>query len=389
MKEQMTEQMTELVGILRHSESRRRELEKQSKQKEQTAPMATTPPGSVNGTAKHTADDSNTPLSPVAVPAQKQLKYSAGIVNSPSKGVAALNKQQVKLVPIAQLPIGKKVSISGQSGKLWRWKRSHHQWLLQFKWKWQKPWKLSEMIRHSDETITRARPRPQLLITHKPQKVMWNRLLFFSGFTLTDTVRGPTQLTMQLKAWWDLLRASVLPSHGIDKYMFFIGWLVFGCKFPVPIKWDVNVEVVKLVSEWVSERVATILPGRSEREVSCFSRPSDWRDGVLFYIKICKKDGGSWMPCACFLYVISVCWYRKWQVEWLWFGLLGIILIWHSNLWHCICQLLRCAVRSDIMSYRLHSTKPLLKIIPSIPKWSLSRDSTNDYIRSKKNESTF
>ncbi|KAE8803388.1 Chromosome-associated kinesin KIF4A [Hordeum vulgare] len=172
MKEQMTEQMTELVGILRHSESRRRELEKQSKQKEQTAPMATTPPGSVNGTAKHTADDSNTPLSPVAVPAQKQLKYSAGIVNSPSKGVAALNKQQVKLVPIAQLPIGKKVSISGQSGKLWRWKRSHHQWLLQFKWKWQKPWKLSEMIRHSDETITRARPRPQLLITHKPQKVM-------------------------------------------------------------------------------------------------------------------------------------------------------------------------------------------------------------------------
>ncbi|KAM3274339.1 hypothetical protein ACQJBY_043457 [Aegilops geniculata] len=168
---EMKEQMTELVGIFRHSESRRKELEKQSKQKEQTAPMATTPPGSVNGSAKHTADDSNTPLSPVAVPAQKQLKYSAGIVNSPSKGVAALNKQ-LKMVPIAQLPVGKKVSISGQSGKLWRWKRSHHQWLLQFKWKWQKPWKLSEMIRHSDETITRARPRPQLLITHKPQKVM-------------------------------------------------------------------------------------------------------------------------------------------------------------------------------------------------------------------------
>lgn len=41
---EMKEQMTELVGILRHSESRRRELEKQSKQKEQTAPMATTPP---------------------------------------------------------------------------------------------------------------------------------------------------------------------------------------------------------------------------------------------------------------------------------------------------------------------------------------------------------
>ena len=29
--------------------------------------------------------------------------------------------------------------------------------------------------------------------------------------------------------------------------------------------------------------------------------------GVLFYIKICKKDGGSWMPCACFLYSIIFC----------------------------------------------------------------------------------
>lgn len=40
----MKEQMTELVGILRHSESRRREIEKQLKQREQTAPMATTSP---------------------------------------------------------------------------------------------------------------------------------------------------------------------------------------------------------------------------------------------------------------------------------------------------------------------------------------------------------
>ncbi|KAJ1289073.1 hypothetical protein BS78_02G136900 [Paspalum vaginatum] len=168
---EMKEQMTELVGILRHSESRRREMEKQLKQREQTAPMATTPLKSGNGTNKHSAYDPNTPLSPVAVPAQKQLKYSAGIVNSPSKGIASTNKEQLKMVPIAQLSVGKKVSIAGQSGKLWRWKRSHHQWLLQFKWKWQKPWKLSEIIRHSDEMITRTRPRPQLL-PHKPHRVM-------------------------------------------------------------------------------------------------------------------------------------------------------------------------------------------------------------------------
>ncbi|KAL5201450.1 hypothetical protein ABZP36_035804, partial [Zizania latifolia] len=160
-----------IFNIAADASELRREMEKQLKQREQAAITTNTPPGSGNGSVKHSADDSNTPLSPVAVPAQKQLKYSAGIVNSPNKGVAAFNKQHLKMVPIVQLPVGTKVSISGQSGKLWKWKRSHHQWLLQFKWKWQKPWKLSEMIRHSDETITRARPRPQLL-PHKSQKVM-------------------------------------------------------------------------------------------------------------------------------------------------------------------------------------------------------------------------
>ncbi|KAI5057754.1 hypothetical protein GOP47_0027769 [Adiantum capillus-veneris] len=50
-----------------------------------------------------------------------------------------------------------------QMGKLLRWKRSHERWLLQFKWKWQKPWRLSEWIRHGDESfITRARPSRML-----------------------------------------------------------------------------------------------------------------------------------------------------------------------------------------------------------------------------------
>lgn len=66
------------------------------------------------------------------------------------------------MVPVGQLSM-KKLAVVGQAGKLWRWKRSHHQWLLQFKWKWQKPWRLSEWIRHSDETIMRARPRPHVL----------------------------------------------------------------------------------------------------------------------------------------------------------------------------------------------------------------------------------
>lgn len=68
----------------------------------------------------------------------------------------------MQMVPIGSLSM-KKLATVGQAGKLWRWKRSHHQWLLQFKWKWQKPWRLSEWIRHSDETIMRSRPRPHAL----------------------------------------------------------------------------------------------------------------------------------------------------------------------------------------------------------------------------------
>jgi kinesin family protein 4/21/27 len=58
-----------------------------------------------NCTLKHSADDPSTPLSPVAVPAQKQLKYSAGIVNSPSKGITALNKEQLKVLSDISLSV--------------------------------------------------------------------------------------------------------------------------------------------------------------------------------------------------------------------------------------------------------------------------------------------
>lgn len=82
----------------------------------------------------------------------------------------------MQMIPIGQLSM-KKLAIVGQaSGKLWRWKRSHHQWLVQFKWKWQKPWRLSEWIRHSDETIMRARPRSQAL-----PRIMWIWMLLWSS----------------------------------------------------------------------------------------------------------------------------------------------------------------------------------------------------------------
>nr|XP_009418517.1 PREDICTED: kinesin-like protein KIN-4A isoform X1 [Musa acuminata subsp. malaccensis] len=159
---ELKDQLKELVSLLRLSEARRKEMEKQQNLGGQAVAVAlpASPPVSSNGSLKHSADDTSAPLSPIAVPAQKQLKYTAGIVNSPSKGTVTFDNQPLKMVPIGHLSTGKKLAIIGQGGKLWRWKRSHHQWLLQFKWKWQKPWKLSEWIRHSDQTIMRVRPRP-------------------------------------------------------------------------------------------------------------------------------------------------------------------------------------------------------------------------------------
>ncbi|XP_057720743.1 kinesin-like protein KIN-4A isoform X1 [Arachis stenosperma] len=162
---EMKDQIKELVGLLRQSEIKRKEVEKELKVREHA--VATTleapPSGNSPNSLKHNADEDTGPLSPDSVQAQKQRKYTPGIVNGQVRQSAAFIDESKRMVPIGQLPM-KKLAMAGQaSGKLWRWKRSHHQWLLQFKWKWQKPWRLSELIRHSDETIMRAKPRPRAL----------------------------------------------------------------------------------------------------------------------------------------------------------------------------------------------------------------------------------
>ncbi|VFQ62323.1 unnamed protein product [Cuscuta campestris] len=152
----MKEQMKELIGVLQESEIRRVEIEKQLKLRDQAVAVALATSASGNSN-KHLADEMSCPLSPIPVPAQKQLKYTPGIANTSTRESAAFVDKSLKMVPVGQLSM-KKLAMVGQGGKLWRWKRSHHQWLLQFKWKWQKPWRLSELIRHSDETIMRSRP---------------------------------------------------------------------------------------------------------------------------------------------------------------------------------------------------------------------------------------
>ncbi|KAG4934359.1 hypothetical protein JHK87_048361 [Glycine soja] len=162
---EMKDQIKELVGLLRQSEMKRKEAEKELKVREQdvATTLATPTSGNSPNSLKHYAEDIKEPLSPESLPVQKQRKYMPGITNSQVRESAAFIDQSRRMIPIGQLSM-KKLAVVGQaSGKLWRWKRSHHQWLVQFKWKWQKPWRLSEWIQHSDETIMRARPRSQAL----------------------------------------------------------------------------------------------------------------------------------------------------------------------------------------------------------------------------------
>ncbi|KAH9663692.1 kinesin-like protein KIN-4A [Citrus sinensis] len=163
---EIKEQLNDLVALLKQSEAQRKELVKEQRMREQavTIALASSASGIQQGSSwnssKHFADDMSGPLSPVSLPAPKQLKFTPGIVNGSVRESAAFVDQTRKMVPVGHLSM-KKLATVGQPGKLWRWKRSHHQWLLQFKWKWQKPWKLSEWIKHSDETIMKSRPRPQ------------------------------------------------------------------------------------------------------------------------------------------------------------------------------------------------------------------------------------
>ncbi|OMP01939.1 putative Chromosome-associated kinesin KLP1 [Corchorus olitorius] len=164
----LKQQLKDLTALLWQSEAQKKELVKEQKMREQAVAIAlatSASQGNSRSSSKHFADDLSGPLSPMSLPAPKQLKFTPGVVNGSVRDSAAFLDQSRKMVPVGHLSM-KKLTTMGQTGKLWRWKRSHHQWLLQFKWKWQKPWKLSEWIKHSDETIMRSRPRAQALIEY-------------------------------------------------------------------------------------------------------------------------------------------------------------------------------------------------------------------------------
>ncbi|KAG2301401.1 hypothetical protein Bca52824_030052 [Brassica carinata] len=172
---EMKDQFKEIVGLLRQSELRRKETEKELKLREQSLATSLDSSPLVRSchlscsvrSGKHLAEDMITP-SPMTMPAQKQIKFTPGVANGKVRDSAAFINTNKKMVPMGQVSMRKLAAVGQQSGKLWRWKRSHHQWIVQFKWKWQKPWRLSEWIRHSDETLVRTKPRHKAL----PNKIM-------------------------------------------------------------------------------------------------------------------------------------------------------------------------------------------------------------------------
>ncbi|KAL9682125.1 hypothetical protein QQ045_013918 [Rhodiola kirilowii] len=159
---EMEEQIKEIVSLLRQSETRRVEVEKELKLREQdlAVALASAVPEKPQSPPENVDSEMNSPPSPMYMPAQKQLKYTPGVVNrSTRESPAEVNS--IETIPLEQLSRKKKTVAGRQAGKLRKYKRSHHQWLLQFKWQWQKPWRLSEMIVQSDKSLRRTKPRSQ------------------------------------------------------------------------------------------------------------------------------------------------------------------------------------------------------------------------------------
>ncbi|CAK7337713.1 unnamed protein product [Dovyalis caffra] len=89
------DQLNDLVILLQQSEIQRKELLKEQNMREQAVAiaLATSSSDSSRSSSKHYEDDMSGPLSPMSLPAPKQLKFTPGIVNgSARESVAFLDK---------------------------------------------------------------------------------------------------------------------------------------------------------------------------------------------------------------------------------------------------------------------------------------------------------
>ncbi|EOA25837.1 hypothetical protein CARUB_v10019228mg [Capsella rubella] len=166
------EELNDLLCLLQLTEVQNREIIKEKKTREQTVSIAlasssSSYSGSSRNSSKHYGNNNASDLSSPSSchRATKHLKYA---------GPVSVRESEALLEETRKMKAKKKM---GQSGKLWKWKRSHHQWLLQFKWKWQKPWKLSEWIKHNDETSMLFMSKPH----DEDDDHSWNRHSMFQG----------------------------------------------------------------------------------------------------------------------------------------------------------------------------------------------------------------
>ncbi|XP_026405333.1 COBRA-like protein 7 isoform X2 [Papaver somniferum] len=107
---EMKEQLNELVGLLGQSEAGKKATEKQQKLREQTVAIACGSSPSLNGNVKNfAADGMNCQLSLMSLPAQKQLKSTAGTADgSLTHSGSFLQDHQWKMMQAGQLSTKKK-----------------------------------------------------------------------------------------------------------------------------------------------------------------------------------------------------------------------------------------------------------------------------------------
>ncbi|EFJ10856.1 hypothetical protein SELMODRAFT_127100 [Selaginella moellendorffii] len=149
---ELKDKIVELNDALKLSDARRQELDRQQRLKEQAVAVALAAATKVDKKFRAGADvavrcgmeELSLGFSQLAASGSKHLQYPT---NNSVDGSSDYDVRKVNTIP------------GFQTGKLWKWKQSHQQrWSFHFKWKWQKPWRLSEWVRHGEESIERVRP---------------------------------------------------------------------------------------------------------------------------------------------------------------------------------------------------------------------------------------
>ncbi|XP_024533405.1 kinesin-like protein KIN-4A isoform X1 [Selaginella moellendorffii] len=137
---ELKDKIVELNDALKLSDARRQELDRQQRLKEQAVAvaLAAATKAGADVAVRCGMEELSLGFSQLAASGSKHLQYTT---NNSVDGSSDYDVRK-----LASLEPGLMTKQPGfQTGKLWKWKQSHQQrWSFHFKWKWQKPWRLSE-----------------------------------------------------------------------------------------------------------------------------------------------------------------------------------------------------------------------------------------------------